>query len=106
MSDLSSFRLRSYVPRDLELAALVQLLPQPSVEGSVRSVEARLSQVLSGGGEGEVDVRPRRPNWDLKREWGRAQAPLEVKYRKAMAELLRQEAKGSGELRVRDKASR
>ena len=48
------FRLRSYVPRDVELAAMVDLAPQPSAEATVKAVERRLNEALQSNREDEV----------------------------------------------------
>ncbi|XP_062913347.1 coiled-coil domain-containing protein 12 isoform X2 [Mobula hypostoma] len=89
-------KLRNYVPEDKELKErLVPNVKPASVEDKVKD------QLEAGKPEPvieEVDLvnlAPRKPDWDLKRDVAKKLEKLEKRTQRAIAELIREKLKGN-----------
>ncbi|XP_069778209.1 coiled-coil domain-containing protein 12 isoform X2 [Narcine bancroftii] len=89
-------KLRNYVPEDKELKErLVPNVKPASVEEKVKD------QLEAGKPEPVIDevdlvnLAPRKPDWDLKRDVAKKLEKLEKRTQRAIAELIREKLKGN-----------
>mmetsp|Transcript_7723 Transcript_7723/g.14614 ORF Transcript_7723/g.14614 Transcript_7723/m.14614 type:complete len:104 (+) Transcript_7723:1969-2280(+) len=80
---------RNYVPRHNALKEFV--VPAPTIVGETEmTVERAIHQTLEEfAQEAPIDIVPRKPNWDLKRELSQKLAKLQVATDRAIVELVR-----------------
>merc|ERR1719498_2269152 len=98
-------RFRNYVPRTAGLRPAC--IEKPGVE----EIEAMLDDKVQGliaqaqKDEALITIAPKRPNWDLKRDFEKKLATLSAKTDKAMVQLIRRQLAADDEQAQRDEAA-
>merc|ERR1719198_1135117 len=97
-------RFRNYVPRTAGLRPAC--LEKPGVEEIEAMLDEKVTSLITQAQKDEalITIAPRRPNWDLKRDFERKLVHLTAKTDKAMVQLIRRQLARDAEQQAKEEA--